>query len=58
VTDPTVIAKRDAATAWVTTVNSAANVSQRWGYMLASEAVIDAATSWDALKAGAGAFTS
>ena len=57
-TDPTVVAKRDAATAWVSTVNSATNVSQRWGYILASEAIIDAATSWDTLKTGAGAFTS
>jgi len=57
-TDAVVLAKRDAAIAWVTTVNAAANVSQKWGYILASEAVIASAGNWSALKTGAGAFTS
>ena len=55
---PLVIAKRDAATAWVSTVNASANVSQQWGYLLASESVIGSASSWNALKTAAGAFTS
>ena len=55
---PTVIAKRDAAQAWVSTVNASANVTQKWGYILANETVISAAGTWDALKNGAGAYTS
>ncbi len=57
-TSPTVMAKRDAAQAWVSTVNSSANVTQKWGYILANETVIGAAGTWDALKNGAGAYTS
>jgi type III restriction enzyme len=53
-----VLAKRDAAIAWVKTVNASTEVSQRWGYLLASEAVIASASSWNALKTAAGAFTS
>ncbi|CAM8656463.1 SF2_C_EcoAI-like domain containing protein [Acidimicrobiia bacterium] len=56
-TDPTVIAKTDAARAWVTTVNSSASVSQKWGYVLANESVIDAASNWAGIKAGGGSFT-
>jgi type III restriction enzyme len=57
-TSPVVMAKRDAAKAWVSTVNASANVAQKWGYILASESVIAAASNWNALKNGAGAFTS
>ncbi len=53
-----VLAKRDAAIAWVTAVNSSQNVSQRWGYLLASESVVGSASSWNALKTAAGAFAS
>ena len=52
-TAPIVIAKRDAAAAWVTTVNGSAEVHETWAYLLASESVCAAATSWEALKAGA-----
>jgi type III restriction enzyme len=55
---PVVEAKRDAAKAWVSTVNASANVAQKWGYILASESVIASASNWNALKNGAGAFTS
>jgi type III restriction enzyme len=55
---PIVLAKRDAATAWVAAVNSSQNVIQRWGYILASESVIASASSWNALKTAAGAFSS
>jgi len=57
-TPPVVLAKRDAAIAWVTAVNASLNVSQRWGYLLASESVTAAAASWNALKTAAGAFAS
>jgi type III restriction enzyme len=53
-----VMAKRDAAIAWVVAVNASPNVSQRWGYLLASEAVTASATSWNTLKTAAGAFSS
>ena len=55
---PVVLAKRDAAIAWVKTVNASNDVSQRWGYMLARESVISSASSWNALKTAAGAFDS
>jgi type III restriction enzyme len=57
-TSQVVLAKRDAAIAWVTAVNASQNVSQRWGYLLASESIIASASSWNALKTAAGAFTS
>lgn len=57
-TSPVVLAKRDAATGWVAAVNSSQNVPQRWGFILASESVIASASSWNALKTAAGAFTS
>ncbi|MBW9110656.1 DEAD/DEAH box helicase [Microbacterium ureisolvens] len=53
---PVVEAKRDAARAWVQTVNEDSGVSDRWGYMLASESVVDAASSWSALRRGAQTF--
>lgn len=57
-TSQVVLAKRDAAIEWVKAVNASTEVSQRWGYVLASEAVIAAASSWNALKTASGAFTS
>jgi type III restriction enzyme len=56
-TSQVVLAKRDAAIAWVTAVNASQNVSQRWGYILASESVISSSSSWNALKTAAGAFS-
>jgi type III restriction enzyme len=56
-TSQVVLAKRDAAIAWVTAVNVSQNVSQRWGYLLASESVIASASSWNALKTATGAFS-
>jgi type III restriction enzyme len=51
-TDTIVIAKRDAARAWVNAVNASPDVATTWGYLLSSEAAIAAAGgSWAALKA-------
>jgi type III restriction enzyme len=55
-TSQTVIAKREAAQAWVNTVNADSNVHQKWGYILASESVIAAASTWQALRNGAQTF--
>ncbi|MGW4196654.1 DEAD/DEAH box helicase [Streptomyces sp. NPDC005004] len=52
-TNPIVAAKRDAARAWVSTVNSSQEVQETWGYILASESVIASASTWAALKSGA-----
>jgi type III restriction enzyme len=57
-TDPVVMAKSDAARSWVSTVNNSANITQKWGYLLASETVIAQATSWEALKTGGQLFSS
>lgn len=57
-TSPVVVAKREAAHAWVAAVNASPNVAQKWGYVLASESVIASAANWNALKTGAGAYTS
>ena len=51
-TAPIIIAKRDAAAAWVRTVNGSDEVHETWAYLLASESVCSAASSWDALKSG------
>ncbi len=51
-TSPVVIAKRDAAAAWVKTVNGSDDVHETWAYLLASESVCGAASSWEALKSG------
>lgn len=56
-TDPVVIAKRDAAREWVNTVNASPDVTDRWGYLLASESVIGNATHWDAIKNAGQAHT-
>lgn len=50
--NPIVLAKADAAKAWVTAVNSSTVVAQKWGYLIASESVIAAASTWQSLKAG------
>jgi type III restriction enzyme len=49
---PIVLAKADAAKAWVTAVNSSAVVTEKWGYLISSESVIAAANNWQSLKAG------
>ncbi|MEO3892696.1 DEAD/DEAH box helicase family protein [Nonomuraea sp. B5E05] len=56
-TSARVIAKRDAARAWIATVNASDNVHDRWGYLLASESVIASASTWAALKSGAQTYT-
>lgn len=53
---PVVIAKRVAAAAWVKTVNGSDEVHETWAYLLASESVCSAATSWEALKSGSQVF--
>lgn len=55
-TAPAVIAKRDAAAAWVKTVNACYDVPEQWAYVLASESVCAAAGSWQAVKAGGQVF--
>jgi type III restriction enzyme len=50
-TDSVVLAKRDAAKAWVDAVNASDDVQDSWAYALASEAAIGAAGSWAALLA-------
>jgi len=55
-TSPVVLAKRDAARAWVSTVNASGNVQTKWGYLLASESVIKNASTWEALRNGGQAF--
>lgn len=55
-TSQNVTAKRDAAAEWVRTVNADSSVHQRWGYLLASESVIAAASTWAGLKNGGQAF--
>ncbi len=54
--DPIVIAKRDAAVAWVNAVNASEDVHEKWGYILASESVVANAGTWASLKAGAQTF--
>lgn len=51
-TSQIVIAKRDATAAWVQTVNQSDEVQEAWAYLLASESVCAAATSWEGVKAG------
>jgi type III restriction enzyme len=55
-TSPVVTAKREAAAAWVKTVNGSDEVHETWAYLLASESVCSAATSWEALKSGGQVF--
>lgn len=56
-TNPTVLAKADAAKAWIAAVNASPSVQQQWGYLLAGETAIAAAGSWTALKAGSQTYT-
>lgn len=56
-TDAIVLAKADAARAWIATVNASDTVNDKWGYLLASETVIAAAGSWSALKAAARTYS-
>lgn len=57
-TDPVVVAKRDAARAWVNAVNASPDVANKWGYLLSSEAAIAAAAgSWTALKAASQTYS-
>jgi len=51
-TSPIVIANRDAAAAWVNTVNGSDEVHETWASLLASESVCSAAGSWEALRSG------
>ncbi|GHJ60873.1 hypothetical protein NOK12_33910 [Nocardioides sp. OK12] len=55
-TSNAVIAKRDAAREWVNTVNASDTVHDKWAYLLASESVIAAASTWGALKNGGQAY--
>lgn len=50
-TDDVVLAKRDAAVAWVNEVNASVVVAQKWAYLLASENAIGNAADWTALLA-------
>jgi type III restriction enzyme len=52
-TDPVVLAKRDAARAWVDAVNASDDVQETWAYVLASESVIRNAGTWTALLSAA-----
>lgn len=56
-TDPKVLAKADAAKAWVAAVNASSEVQERWGYLMASESAIAAASSWTALKTASQPYT-
>ncbi len=49
--DVTVLAKRDAAAAWIDAVKSSGSVKQSWGYVLASESTIGNASDWRAVLA-------
>jgi type III restriction enzyme len=49
--DVTVLAKRDAAAAWIDSVKSSGSVKQSWGYVLASESTIGNATDWRSVLA-------
>ncbi|MEV6716245.1 hypothetical protein AB0M48_29870 [Lentzea sp. NPDC051208] len=55
-TNTVTLAKRDAARAWISTVNADMNVHDRWGYILASESVIDAASNWNVIRTAAQTF--
>lgn len=56
-TNPTVLAKADAAKAWIAAVNASPAVQQQWGYLIAGETAIAAASNWPALKAGSQTYT-
>ena len=50
-TDEKVLAKRDAAAAWVSAVNASGKSRTRWAYLLASESAVGNAADWPALLA-------
>lgn len=54
---PVVEAKRDATREWLSAVNRDSAVSDKWGYLLASESVIASASSWLSLRRGAQTFS-
>ena len=56
-TSPIVTAKRDAARAWINTVNASGSVHDQWAYLRASESVTANSTTWLALRTGAQTFT-
>lgn len=49
---PVVIAKSEAAKAWVATVNASDAVQQKCGYLLAGESVIGSARTWNRVPPG------
>ena len=53
ISDAVVVAKRDAAVAWVNASNASDKVQVKWGYLLASESTIGNATDWRSLRAAA-----
>ena len=55
--DPVVLAKRDAACEWVDAVNASSDVHDRWGYLLVSETAVRNASTWAALRAAGHAHT-
>jgi type III restriction enzyme len=54
---PVVEAKRDAAREWLGAVNNDSAVADRWGYLLASESVVAASSSWLSLRRGAQTYS-
>ena len=50
-TDVIVLAKRDAAVAWVNTVNNSGIAPAKWGYLFSSESAIGSASDWPSLIA-------
>ena len=55
-TEPTVLAKRDAAANWVSTVNASTSVSVKWAYVLSSETAIGSASDWPSLLAASSVY--
>ena len=55
-THPVVLAKRDGAAAWVKAVNASEEVHETWAYILASESVCSAATTWEGVKSAGQVF--
>jgi type III restriction enzyme len=55
-TDTVVLAKRDAAVAWVNSVNASGDVAQKWAYLLVSETAVKNAGHWSSLKAAGQTF--
>ena len=51
-TNPISLAKGDASKAWVAIVDIALSGSQNWGYILASQSLTAAASSWFSLQSG------